>query len=352
MSAHFSTVASFVRAIVVVLVISAAFAGGAYYEFVTKPIEENQQIAQQVAATVVGLRDTQAVHKLSPEYTDSTGSMVADTPTDAAQLINPDTLVFSWIPEGRNEQDRTDFADLMKRIADATGKKVVYDMDLEDTNQQISAMHDGKLHIAIFSTGAVQAAVNTAGFVPIGMMASESGNAKHQMLIIVPANSPIRAPEDLAGKELALTDPSSNSGYQAPIVLLRNDDNLVLQRDYRIRTTGGYDQSIADLIKGECDAAAVSSDVLARDVAEGRIKMGDFRVIKTSEDLPSAAIGYAHNLNPDLAAKIKAAILAFDFKGTSLESRFASSNQARFVPVDYRNDWALVRMIENSIGRQ
>jgi phosphonate transport system substrate-binding protein len=352
MSAHFKTGVSVMRVVILVLVLSAAFAGGAYYELVTKPIEENQRMAEHVAATVVGLRDTQAVHKLSPEYTDSTGSMVADTPTDAAQLIDPDTLVFSWIPEGRNDQDRTDFTDLMKRLADATGKKVVYDMDVEDTDQQIAAMHDGKLHVAVFSTGAVQSAVNTAGFVPIGMMASESGNAKHQMLIIVAANSPIRTPQDLAGKELALTDPSSNSGYQAPIVLLRNDDNLVFERDYRIRTTGGYDQSIAGLVAGQYDAAAVSSDVLARDVAEGRIKMGDFRVIKTSEDLPSAAIGLAHNLNPDLAAKIKAAVLAFDFKGTSLEARFASSNQYRFVPVDYRNDWALVRMIENSIGRQ
>ncbi len=95
---------------------------------------------------------------------------------------------------------------------------------------------------------------------------------------------------------------------------------------------------------------AVANDVLKREVAAGTIKPAQFRSIYKSENFPTAAIGYAYNLKPELAAKIRAAILDFDWKGTGLEKEFGASNQTRFVPVDYKNDWALVRRVDDSIG--
>jgi phosphonate transport system substrate-binding protein len=59
-----------------------------------------------------------------------------------------------------------------------------------------------------------------------------------------------------------------------------------------------------------------------------------------------------YNLKPELAAKVREAILTFQFKGTSLEKEFASSKQDRFIPVDYKSDWQLIRRIDNEIGRQ
>jgi phosphonate transport system substrate-binding protein len=299
---------------------------------------------------MVGLSDTPVVHHLAPEYTDADGDLIADLPKDPAQRIDPDTLVFSWIAEDQNEQTRDDFKDLTDRLANTTGRKVVYDLDVTNTQEQLKALKEGKLHITVFSTGAVPIAVNIAGFVPVGMLASEAGNAKHQMLIIVPAASDIMTAADLKGHELALTEPNSNSGYKAAIVLLRNEFGLIFEHDYRILETQSYDNSIAGIAKGQYDAAAVASDFLERAVAGGAIKKSDFRVIYTSPDFPSAAIGYAYNLKPELAATIKDTLLSFDFKGTSLEARFASSNESHFVPLNYFNDWAIVRMIDDTIA--
>src|SRR5262249_27182026 len=98
-------------------------------------------------------------------------------------------------------------------------------------------------------------------------------------------------------------------------------------------------------------AAAVASDVLQRDLGRGMIKEGDFRSIYKSDSFPTAGLGYVYNLKPELAAKIKDAILHFDWKGTSLEKQFTeSTGQSKFVPVNYNDDWSLVRKIDNEIG--
>jgi phosphonate transport system substrate-binding protein len=332
------------------LLLAAACLGGFYYVWILQPAQANQDSNEQRAARMVGLSDNPVAHHLSPEYTDADGDLVADVPKDVTKRIDPDTLVFSWIAEDQNEGMRDAFKDLTTQLAKATGKKVEYDPDMTSTQDQLKALKEGKLHITVFSTGAVPIAVNIAGFVPVGMLASESGNAKHQMLIIVPAASTIMTAADLRGHELALTEPNSNSGYKAAIVLLKNDIGLIFEHDYRVLATQSYENSIAGIAKGQYDAAAVASDVLERAVANGAIKKSDYRVIYTSPDFPSAAIGYAYNLKPELAATIKDTLLSFDFKGTSLEARFASSNESHFVPLNYFNDWAIVRMIDDTIS--
>jgi phosphonate transport system substrate-binding protein len=75
--------------------------------------------------------------------------------------------------------------------------------------------------------------------------------------------------------------------------------------------------------------------------------MGDIRVIKESESFPPAALGYAYNLSPDLAAEIKAALLQFTWSGTGLEKQFPDAS--RFVPISYKTDFELIRRIDDSV---
>ena len=121
-------------------------------------------------------------------------------------------------------------------------------------------------------------------------------------------------------------------------------------RDYGIRYSGGQDQSVKGIASKQYQAAAISSDVLQRDVSEGKIKTSDFRSVYKSSSFPAAGFGYVYNLKPELAAKVRDALLNFDWKGTSLEKQFGSTGQNRFVSVNYKDDWALVRKIDNEIG--
>ena len=125
---------------------------------------------------------------------------------------------------------------------------------------------------------------------------------------------------------------------------------MLPNRDFNLRFSGGQKTSISHIADGSYPSAAVASDVLDRAVAQGDIKKSAYRIIYTSELFPTGAIGYTCNLKPELADKISKAFLDFDWKGTGVEKLFGSTGQTKFIPVNYKNDWALVRRIDDAIG--
>jgi len=288
--------------------------------------------------------------KLSERFTDADGDLVADPPKDAKQLIDPPTLTFSYIAVEDPGPFKDAWKDFLTYLSKQTGKNVQY-LELKDSEDELKALRDGKLHIAGLNTGLVPAAVNQCGFVPVSTLGNAEGKGTYQIEIIVRPGSSISQVSDLKGKELTLTEIGSNSGYKAPLVILKRDFNLLPFKDYLVRYSGGQEQSIAGIARGDYEAAAVASDVLDRQTGAGAIKPSEFRVVYKSPSFPRAAVGYVYNLKPELAAKIHDALLKFDWKGTSLEKSFASAGETTFVPVNYKNDWESVRTIDDSVGQ-
>jgi phosphonate transport system substrate-binding protein len=211
-------------------------------------------------------------------------------------------------------------------------------------------MHDGQLQVAGFNTGAVPPAVNVSGFVPVCAIPTQDGTALTHTDIIVPADSPLQKPEDLKGHELTLTDLGSNSGYKAPLVLLREQFGLQPLSDIRFRYSQSHNVSIAGVAAHRYEAAAVADDMLGRQLTANTLNMSQIRIIYKSENFPTAGLGYVYNLKPELAQKVRDALLTFDWKGTSLEKLLDSGNQTKFLPVNYKNDWTLVRRIDDEMG--
>jgi phosphonate transport system substrate-binding protein len=338
--------------IMVLLVIVALMTGGgvvgAGWVLIEKPLEARLAMQNDMLLKLTGLQNPSA-NKLDPRYDDSDHDLIADTPTDPAKQLDPPTIKFSFVAAEQLENEKDLFAELDKAISDATGKPVEYEIG-SPMKDRIRDMRDGKLQVAILNTGSVPLGVCAAGFVPVAALGSDKGETKYQMELLVKSDSPVQSPSDLRGHELTLTEPGSNSGYKAPLVILKRDFGLLPGRDFGIRYSGGHEQSIKGLVDGTYEVIAVANDILSREVAAGDIKPSQYRSIYKSEDFPTAAIGYANNLKPELAAKIKDAILKFNWKGTGLEKAFNGAQETRFVPVDYKNDWALVRQIDDSIG--
>jgi phosphonate transport system substrate-binding protein len=332
----------------VVALLVGAGAVGADYILIEKPLEARISAQNDMLLKLSGLENPTA-NKLDPRYDDSDHDLVADPPSDPAKQIDPATIKFSFVAAEQSDNERNLFTELEKAIGDATGKPVEYVIG-SPMKDRVRDMRDGKLQVAILNTGSVPLAVCSAGFVPVAALGSDKGEAKYQMEILVRTDSPVQSPSDLRGHELTLTEQGSNSGYKAPLVILKRDFGLLPGRDFGIRYSGGHEQSIHGLADGTYEAIAVANDVQSREVAAGEIKPGQYRSIYKSEDFPTAAIGYANCLKPDLAAKIKDAVMKFNWKGTGLEKAFNSAQETRFVTVDYKNDWALVRQIDDSIG--
>ncbi len=334
----------FLAAVIPVSIVAAVL----WVQWVQRPKQEAVQSSHATARRLMGL-ETPASNKLDPRFTDANGDLVADAPTDPKQFVDPPRLVFSYVALEDPAPYQNAFKDFMDHLSKVTGKPVDY-LPATTTNDQLKALRDGNLHVTGFNTGSVPIAVYLCGFVPMYKLATPAGDATLRTEIIVPADSPIQSPSDLKGKELTLTEPNSNAGYKAPLVLLRADHGLEPERDYVPRFAQEYEASIQGIAKKEYQAAAIASDVLERAVSAGTIRKDQYRVIYTSEKFPTACFGHAHNLRPELAAKEKEAFETFQWPGTSMEREFAQSNQGRFVPASFKEDWSLIRRIDEQIG--
>ena len=128
----------------------------------------------------------------------------------------------------------------MYHLAEVTGKKVQF-FPVQSNAAQIEAMRSGRLHIAGFNTGSNPLAVNCAGFRPFTIMASLYGNFGYEMEIITYPGSGITKVEDIKGKQLAFTSPTSNSGFKAPSAILKADYDMIPDRDFEPAFSGKHD---------------------------------------------------------------------------------------------------------------
>jgi phosphonate transport system substrate-binding protein len=333
----------------IVLIVGLAITAGVFallYLNASKKIQAYD--SAKLFESISGI-DNPAPKVLDPKFKDANADLVADPPTNPADFVNPDTLQFSYVAENPE-----DFRQVWKGFTDhlekTTGKKVEYALHAT-TDEQIRAFADGKLHITGLNTGSVPISVNLTGFVPAYTLGTPTGGGYLHSEIIVPADSPIQKIEDLKGHTLAFVDANSNSGYKAPLIVLKTKFNMIPERDYEIVFTFGHDKSITGIANKTYEAAAVASDVLARDIASKKIKPSDFRSIYASENFPAVAFGYAHNLDPKLVENIRKAFDTFEFKGSSAEGRFAPSQEDHFRPCNYKTDFTLVRFIDDQIGK-
>ena len=104
-----------------------------------------------------------AEFKLDSRYQDADGDLVADTPTDPAQQVDPSTLIFAYTPVEDPAVYAKVWEGFLKHMEEKTGKKVQF-FPVQSNAAQIEAMRAGRLHIAGFNTGSNPLAVACAGF--------------------------------------------------------------------------------------------------------------------------------------------------------------------------------------------
>jgi phosphonate transport system substrate-binding protein len=283
---------------------------------------------------------------LDARFCDEDGDLVADQPKDPKAWQNPATLVFSYTPVEDPAVYENVFADFMAHLAKVTGKRVRW-FPAESYAAQVEAMRSGRLHIAGVATGPTPYAVNLAGFVPIVGMQRPDGSFGYTLQLITHRDSSIKSVADLKGKRVAHVAPSSNSGDVAPRALFKAL-GIDPGKDYEVLYSGKHDNSIMGVVNRDYDAAPVAGTVVDRMQARGMFKPGTLRVVYESAPFPRTAFGLAHNLAPELKAKIREAFVNFDFKKSKLGAEF--KDVARFAAINYREAWRDVRTIQQASG--
>lgn len=283
---------------------------------------------------------------LDAGYCDADGDLVADPPSDPAQLADPDTLVFAYTPV----EDPAIYEDIwepfIEHLEAVTGKDVQF-FAVQSNSAEVEAMRSGRLHIGGFSTGPTPFAVNLAGAVPFALMGSDDGRFGYTLQVYTRNDSGIDEMSDLKGKRVAHTAPTSNSGNLAPRALFPAL-GVTPEQDYEVIYSGSHDQSMLGVVAGDYDAAPVASEVVERMAERDLYDPEEVKIIWESDPFPTTSYTYAHNLDPALVEKIKEAFFSFEFAGTALGEEF--KGVSKFIPISYQKDWAVIREIQKANG--
>jgi phosphonate transport system substrate-binding protein len=286
---------------------------------------------------------------LDERYCDADGDMVADAPTDPAEWVDPPQLIFAYTPVEDPALYREIWAEFLEHLESVTGKPVQF-FPVQSYAAQVEAMRAGRLHVAGISTGPTPLGVNCAGYVPFAIMGAEDGSYGYEMEFITHVDSDIRSVEDIRGRTLAFTTPASNSGFRAPSGMLERDFGMVAEVDYTPAFSGAHDNSVLGVANKDYDAAAIANEVMHRMFARGVIDGSQIRTVFKSDTFPTTSYGYAHNLHPELAAKIVEAFFSFEWEGTKLLEEFSQADMTTFLPITYQEHWAPVRDVDELVG--
>jgi len=300
-----------------------------------------------LAGTLLHAASASADFKLDSRFQDTDGDLIADIPTDPAQLVDPDTLIFAYTPVEDPAVYAEVWSGFLEHMEEVTGKKVQF-FPVQSNAAQLEAMRAGRLHVAGFNTGSNPIAVACAGFRPFAMMASADDSFGYEMEIITYPGSGVEKVEDIKGSKMAFTQETSNSGFKAPSALLKSEFGMVAGTDFEPVFSGSHDTSIIGVANKDYPAAAIANSVLARMIDRDVIKADQVKTVYKSQTFPTTGYGVVYNLKPELQEKIKEAFFSFPWEGSALQEEFKKSGEAKFVPITFKGHWEVIRKIDDA----
>jgi len=284
---------------------------------------------------------------LDKMYCDRDRNQTADLPTDSSKWVDPGTIIFSYTPVEDPAVYAKVWDGFIKHMEKTTGKKVAF-FPVQSNAAQLEAMRSGRLHVAGFNTGSNPIAVSCAGLVPFAMMAKADGSFGYEMEIIVPADSPIKSPADIKGKTMTFTSPTSNSGNKAPSALMKGEFGLTKDVDFKTNFSGKHDNSVLGIANKDYEVASIANSVMNRMFDRKVVDPAKIRTIYKSQTFPTTGYGHAHNLHPAVAATVKQAFFTFKWEGSELKKEFKKED--RFISIQHKTDWAVIRKIDAGNG--
>lgn len=209
----------------------------------------------------------------------------------------------------------------------------------------IESVKTGKAHLAQVNPGLVPqivAAGQPAPFAVPGNKASNKPNS-YQLILISRTDSPYRKPADLAGKKIAHTTPTSNSGNLAPRALFPAL-GLNPDKNYEVVFSGGHERSAMGVMHGFYDGAAVASDLFQRMVVKGDVRMSSVRVLWESPPFMTESWIMTKDVPAEVQQRVRNCTFSYQFSPNL--KKLLPGNDV-FLPVKYERDFATVLEVYN-----
>ncbi|MCJ2123820.1 phosphonate ABC transporter substrate-binding protein [Methylobacterium sp. J-077] len=238
---------------------------------------------------------------------------------------------------------------------------------VDDYAAVIEGQRAGSIHIAFHGPASFARAVMTGvKLEPLVNSKHETGLAGYYSVLYVPASSPYKTVADLKGKTLALVDPNSTTGNQAPRYFLKRAGFDVDKHFGKVIFAGSHEKAVLALTEGTVDAAAnlwnsETDSNVTRMITKGMLKKpdgsslqpSDFRVVFKSDFLPEGPYAVLASLPDDLKIKIRNAFFDLPQNDKAAFARLSDGKDLDLTPVKLEDYQFVIKMLKlNEQGRK
>ncbi len=190
------------------------------------------------------------------------------------------TFKVTTIPEEAATEQVRKFGPITKYLEAKLGQKVEF-IPVNDYPAAVEALVNKNVDMVWFGGFThVQANVRSGGkIIPI---AQREEDTKFQSVFITKTDSGIKTLADLKGKQVSFGSASSTSGHLMPRSFLLAA-NIDPDKDFkRVAYSGAHDATIASVVSGKVDAAALDITVWNKFVKENKVDTKDVNVFYTT----------------------------------------------------------------------
>lgn len=230
-------------------------------------------------------------------------------PPAAAEPKGPEKLVLGFVPSVEAEK----IPEKVGPIADFLSQELGIPVE-HFTSQTyvglIEAMGAGKVDIGFLNPLGYVLAKDVHD-VYLLLQSVRRGATSYRSQIVVRADSGIDSLDDLKGKRFGFGDPGSTSSYLFPAAHMRLK-GIDFEKDFsEVKYLGGHDKVIIAVYNGDVDAGATFDDARTRVKETYPDVMEKVKVLEYTGDIPNDTVSVRKGLDPELVARIKAALTKF-----------------------------------------
>lgn len=135
----------------------------------------------------------------------------------------------------------------------------------------------------------------------------QKGQSSYYAAMFAPKESSVTSLKDLKGKRAAFGDVNSASSFTFQMASMINDGMNPAQDLAELHLTGSHASSLAALVQGQVDAAALSFDSFDKAVRQGAVDPQSVKVIFKSEPIPYPPLAMNTKLPEGLKKTLKEA---------------------------------------------
>jgi phosphonate transport system substrate-binding protein len=239
------------------------------------------------------------------------------------------------IPEEAATEQVRKFTPIAQYLEQKLGVKVEF-TPVNDYPAAVEALVNKKVDLVWFGGFThVQANLRSGG--KIVPLAQREEDTKFQSVFIAKTNSGIKTLTDMKGKQISFGSQSSTSGHLMPRSFLLQA-GLNPEKDFRrVAYSGAHDATIASVVSGKVDAAALDITVWRKFVSENKVDTKDVDVFYTTPPY----FNYNWSVHADMPAamqeRVKKALLDLNPADAAQAEILRLNRATRYVPTSPEN---------------